>query len=100
MSFIDVQPKINILGTQKLKGEILKKICIIVFSIIFLVCIAKSIFASEENDSFSNSNEDSILMRKFIESMKKDIIVDDLLEIEKCNHDGCRGCTLNCEDKK
>ena len=33
----------------------MKKICIITFSIIFLVCIAKNLFASEGNDSFSFS---------------------------------------------
>jgi len=33
----------------------MKKICMIVFAIILLVCIAKNIFASEENDSFSFS---------------------------------------------
>ncbi len=54
----------------------------------------------EENESFSNTNSDSVLMRKFIENAKNDIIINDVLEIKKCNDNGCKGCTLNCEDKK
>lgn len=52
-----------------------------------------------EQQNFNHLNG-CVEMEAHMRMTKNDLIINEVLEIERCNRDGCKGCKLNCDDRR